>query len=164
MKPGRKTKPVEVEIWQGKPGHKTKAELEQRIQADVIQDVAPPEILDDVAVKEWKRVVPFLTKYGILTDLDRNTLALYCQSWADYLNYTEILRESGSTYETALGQIKPRPEVLMRRQAWMEVIRVSTEYGLTPSSRAGMQLSFNQIKKTIREQLDELDGEDFGDV
>ena len=157
MKTGPKPTPVAVQEFRGNVGHKTKAELEAPLAADVICDVTPPEILDETAVTEWNRVAPILTKYRILSDLDKTTLALYCQSWADYCAYTEVVRRDGTTYETPMGQIKTRPEVAMRRNAWQEIIRVSLEFGFSPSSRAGLQVNFQTIKKSIKESLDELE-------
>src|SRR5580704_8802982 len=144
MKRGPKTKPTELQVWQGNPGHKTKAELTDSVKPDVPANLAAPTHLDIEAKKEWKRVAPVLARYGVLTELDTNALALYCQSWSDYLNYTDYIREVGSSYESegVNGlQIKSRPEVKMRAQAWKEVIRLSAEFGFTPSSRAGLQLS-----------------------
>src|ERR1017187_9258670 len=100
MKRGTKTKPLALEQYQGNPGHKTKAELQDHIVGDAMQDMEPPRMLDAIAKKEWKRVAPILAKYNILTDLDRNTLILYCQSWSDYVSLTATLRELGATYES----------------------------------------------------------------
>ena len=152
--------PVELDVYRGNPNHKTNLQLQNnRIDVKVLSTVEPPKTLDAVARKEWRRVVPLLKKYNILSDIDVNTLTLYCQSWSDWIRYTLLLRKEGETYNTPSGQCKPRPEIMMRRNAFLEVVRTAIEFGGTPSSRTGMQVSLNQVRRSIKETMDDLDNE-----
>jgi P27 family predicted phage terminase small subunit len=160
MKTGPRRKPLEVEIYQGNPSHRPKSEMNGRLEADTLTHDKPLQFLDASAAKEWQRVVPYLTKYKILTDMDVNALAMYCQSWSDYLKYTDDVRKLGAIYKTKSGQIKPRPETMLRRIAWAEVIRICAEFGFTPSARAGMQLTMTAARKSTAQLLDELDDSD----
>ena len=43
-----------------------------------------PTWLTKEAKREWKRVAGPLYRAGLLTELDTNTLAMYCETWARF--------------------------------------------------------------------------------
>ena len=65
-------------------------------EPEVVQPEAP-EHLTDGARAEWDRVIVELVAQGILTDLDRGTLAAYCQTYGRW-----------SAAETALARMAER--------------------------------------------------------
>jgi P27 family predicted phage terminase small subunit len=105
----------------------------------VKKPVMPPG-LDAGAQKEWRRVADPLFRAGLLTELDKLTLAIYCQLVGRYDRYCEVLCESGETYTTTSGQIKPLPEYYMRENAIKEIRQFISMFGLSPNSRFRMEL------------------------
>lgn len=76
-------------------GHLTIVELQSK-QADeraivhdcdqVDPDFPPEELIDDVAIKEWKRILPVLASIDLLGNCDRVNLVGYCNAWAKYVS------------------------------------------------------------------------------
>ena len=160
MKRGTKTKPTAIALYEGNPGHKTKAELTDSIQPVAITDIKAPLHLDDVGAAEWNRLAPILAGYNILSELDRNALEAYCAAWSEYRDCIEILRDGGRTVMNGKGQIVARPEVAMKRNSLKEIIRIGAEFGMTPSSRAGLAINLGTVQKTVAERLRDMDDED----
>lgn len=117
--------------WQSKYG---------RAPGEVAPDVrAPdaPEWIGDVAREEWDRIVPELLALGLLARIDRATLTGYCVAWETYTRLYQDVRDHGDTYSTEKG-IRVRPEVKLLAEAAMNLIRFGRQFGLSPSSRAGL--------------------------
>ena len=78
--------------------HLTKAEKEAREKAEnkikTKAELLPPSFLDIEAKREFKRVVDALnaTELNLLDNLDLSILAIYAQSYAQYVNITKQLR------------------------------------------------------------------------
>lgn len=76
---------------------------------------------------------------GLLTTADPHALALLCDAYAEYLDCRAQIKRVGRVYKvkTKTGEmVMTRPEVGMAADAWRRVLRMMTEFGLTPSSRA----------------------------
>ncbi len=98
----------EVKMGQGRPPklsvvtkkHLTKEEKEQRkklekkIQTDC--NLEPPTWLNDLAKTEFNRVVNAIkdTEFNLLDNLDLSILAIYAQTYSQYLNITEQLQNA----------------------------------------------------------------------
>ena len=78
---GPKPLPANVHLLRGNPSKKSMADLSGPVQPDVEIPGCPKHLLPE-ARKEWKRVGPELEKLGLISQLDRAALALYCQAWA----------------------------------------------------------------------------------
>jgi P27 family predicted phage terminase small subunit len=119
-----------------------------------------PSWLSPMAKQEWRRVVPELAKLGLLTKLDRNILAGYCNAYALWRQTQELLTVQGTVYVNAKGQLQPRPEVIVAKNAGEEMQTFAAELGLTPSSRARMNLpKANEEIDPIEEILREVENE-----
>jgi P27 family predicted phage terminase small subunit len=99
-----------------------------------------PSWLSPMAKQEWKRITPELAQLGLLTRLDRNILAGYCNAYALWRQTQEALSKQGSVYLTAKGQLLPRPELEVIKTAAEMMKAFASELGLTPTSRARMNL------------------------
>ncbi len=111
-----------------------------------------PTGLPDAAQAEWRRVAKRLWQMGLLTELDRLTLAIYCQLVARYDRYNSILDAEGDTFITDGGMIRARPEVAMRDNALKEIRMFIKEFGFSPNARARMTLPEPQ-----QNELDEFE-------
>ena len=104
-------------------------------------DLTPPAELDDIAAAEWNRIVPELHRIGRINTLDRTVLILYCQSHSEYHQYDAAVRQHGLTYVTPSGQVKARPEVLLKKQALNSLMKCASELGFSPNARHRLNLN-----------------------
>ena len=99
-----------------------------------------PTGLDEAAKREWRRVADRLWKMGVLTEIDKGNLALYCTLVSRLERYDAFLDQEGETYTTPGGTIKPRPEVTMRDNAIREIRQFTKMFGLSHDARCRMTL------------------------
>ena len=92
---------------------------------------------------------PELHKLGLLTKVDRASLAGYCAAYSRWVRAESVVTELGFTYEYEVygrqGQvidhkIEVRPEVKIAQDSLKQVRMFCAEFGLTPSSRGKMQV------------------------
>ena len=106
------------------------------------QPVKPkmPPGMDKKAQAEWRRVADRLYRAGLLTELDKLTLSIYCQMVSRYERYNEALESEGEYYEAASGQKKLHPLYYARENATKELRMLIKEFGLSPNARMRMEL------------------------
>ena len=103
----------------------------------------PPDILNGVALNEWHRVTPELSRLGLLTIFDRSILAQYCLLWAQ-------LHESVNPINQNDDDETPAPLTA----AWhTQFKQIQQELGFTISSRAGLRMP-NVEKEKPKSKLD----------
>lgn len=132
----------------GPLGKHTKLRLIENDNRNRLQPEAPaptekkkpvmPPGLDARAQREWRRVAPLLFELNLLTKLDTINLAIYCQLISNLERYEKILSESGETYMTPSGFIKPRPEYNMKENTLKEIRQFTKFFGLSPDARQRM--------------------------
>lgn len=116
-----------------------KRDAEDQVKTEKNQLKRPPSwLVDDVAKKEWRRVVKELSKLNIVGNLDLNNIGGYCNAFANYVKATEIL--SQQTYyvdrETRTGVIVVKnPMVDIQKGYAEEMRRFAALCGLTIDSR-----------------------------
>lgn len=77
---------------------------------------------------------------GLLTEADWLAWRLGFTSYSTWLRCREKLAAEGLTFATPNGYEQQRPEVAIAKAAWQQVLAFCREFGLTPSSRNGLQL------------------------
>jgi P27 family predicted phage terminase small subunit len=95
----------------------------------------PPE-LGPVARAEWHRLVPELATLNLITHLDRGQLAIYCVAYAQWIEAAEFIQKFGSMVKTASGFPVQSPYVAILNRQADTMIRIASEFGFTPASRA----------------------------
>lgn len=67
---------------------------------------APLWLRDNVAKKEWKRLLIQFDELGFLTNLDYNNLGAYCNAYSYYVESTEKMKSESLTvtYVNKRGQ------------------------------------------------------------
>lgn len=98
---------------------------------------APPDWLSGDGREEWDRLVPLLASLGLLTEMDRSTLALYCQAYGVYVEAQRTLEQEGYYLASEYGQVA-HPAVAVAAKAWDQCLRASQRFGFSPSDRAGL--------------------------
>jgi len=105
-----------------------------------------PEWLKGEAKKCWVRIVPILYRAGLATELNRETLALLCSAWADFVDADEQLNlvrnkdgRRALLVKTMGGTKVENPLLYVRKRAWDQVFKAAACFGLTPSDLAGVR-------------------------
>lgn len=137
---GRPRKPLEMQ-----KGNLTIISMEQRKNEEKKATTGsnqlshPPDwLIDEVAVKEWKRIVKELKKINLIGNLDRNNLGGYCNAFANYIKATEILKSKTFCIDrkTRTGVIVVKnPMVDIQRTYAEEMRKFASLCGLTIDAR-----------------------------
>jgi P27 family predicted phage terminase small subunit len=104
-----------------------------------------PDWIADEAKAAWRQVVPLLDLMGVLTRIDRNALARYCQLWSRWKKMELFIAEHGEVYslKDEQGQVRclqQFPQVAIANKLAQALTRLEQEFGMTPSARARIQL------------------------
>lgn len=115
-----------------------------------------PSYLTRDAKRVWRKVAPELKALGLLTKIDGELLAVYCQTFADWLSYKGKLQEYGDVQilrddEGNPRYVQPSPYVGMAHKAALLLRSIAQEFGFSPSSRTRI----NAMPSTD-DELDEL--------
>jgi len=107
---------------------------------------ARPVWLTGEAKKCWERIVPILHKSGLATELNRETLALLCSAWGDYVEADQQLaaarNKDGSRallIKTGKGAVMENPLLYVRKRAWEQVMKAAACFGLTPADLSSVR-------------------------
>ncbi|WP_031405284.1 phage terminase small subunit P27 family [Geobacillus vulcani] len=165
---GRNAKPIHLHLLEGNKNRLTKKEIEQRLETEKRlkpkkDKIKPPSWLDDVAKKEFKRIAKELMELDLLTNVDVNALAAYCDAYSDYVKCTQIIQEEGLmveyTNKAAETNKVPHPLLTKKKQLYEQMRSIASEFGLSPAARAKLAIpkSEEHQQKSEEEQL-------FGDA
>lgn len=116
---------------------------------------APKWLLDDIAVKEWKRLVKELDKIDIIGNLDVNNLGGYCNAFSRYVQATEELREAEfcTIRETRTGQIVVKNPLIDIQKLYADEMRkFAALCGLTIDSRLKAAVTKTSEKEETMER------------
>ena len=133
VKMGRKKTPAALKEILGNRG---KRPLQPDLKLKGSKLPQPPAFLAADALAEWERIVAVLAPTGILTPLDAAALAVYCSTYATWKEASELLAEADLTIVGAKGHLIQNPLIRIANRAASDLVRYSSEFGLTPISRA----------------------------
>ena len=112
-----------------------------------------PDWLSPPARRKWLRLAPVLARSGLLTELDGDALARYCEAMVQYQQakrYVDSLLEGADNdagyqsrllIRTASGNVIQNPAISLMKHASQEADRLGKQFGLSPSARAGLSIS-----------------------
>jgi P27 family predicted phage terminase small subunit len=104
----------------------------------------PPVTLSKAARAYWQELSKQLDRAGVMTEADRQALALTCSALAEHEAAAAVVADLGAAYEarTEAGAImhRQRPEVAIAADAWRRAMRGLSEFGLTPASRGRVEV------------------------
>ena len=130
---GRKPTPTALKIAEGNPGKRRINGREPKPPGS-LPDC--PEHLSDTAREEWHRIAGSLNKIGLLTQVDRSTMAAYCQCYGRWVEAEQKLKETPLLYQTQTGYVQQSPWLSVANKQLELMGRYMTEFGLTPASRS----------------------------
>lgn len=126
---------------------------------------APRWLTDKAARAEWKRLIKELKKAGLVCNLDRNNVGMYCNCWSDFLRVSKLIKTLLPEDEKDLMPLDdgvPSMElytslIKLRKTLIDDMMKISRTCGLTLDSRlkAG-QLKVDKVADAIEDA--------FGDI
>ena len=134
---GRRPTPTALKVITGNPGKRPLPENEP--QAPPI-DLEPPEHLGVSATRQWRKTAPLLAEMKILTQADRDTFAVYCETVAAWLDAKDQVVQSGFLVRDG-SRITINPLVKLSRNLANDLMRIATEFGMTPTARSRLVVS-----------------------
>jgi len=140
---GRKPTPPVLRALRGNPGKRPTTPALSRITSPPLSPEPPKELraaLGKEGATEWRRVV-LAAPEGLLTELDRSIMAMYCGGWARWLDATRELAAGAQTVRTPSGIERPNPMYAIQAQALATLLKTAVELGFTPSARAHVTIT-----------------------
>lgn len=160
--PGPPKKPTALRILEGNPSKRPLPKNEPKPDPSLPE--CPDWLLDD-AKQEWARVAPELNRLGLLTMVDRTALAAYCQSYAKWKQAEEFIKKHGTVYRMVKVDNDGRKyvysqqhaEVGIANQCLKQIRAFCAEFGLTPASRARLELPsevvFDEFEQKLKKRM-----------
>lgn len=147
MDKGRKPKPTALRLLEGNREHR-KIKNNPQPQLDFLET---PKWLKSIAREEWERMVPLLYNLGLLTAIDKVAFEGYCQCYARWRQAEEKVQIETFTTNTGFTGINQYINIANRYSKEMRAYL--TEFGMTPSSRAKLDVKPNTGKPSKMEGL-----------
>lgn len=143
---GRKPKPTHLKLVTGNPGKRALNKAEAKVLPAL---PSPPPHLCDEGKVEWGRVSQDLFDAGLLTKIDRGSLAIYCQAYGRWVRAENALAAMaaadtefhGLLIKTSNGNVIQNPLVGTANTAMGAVNKYAVEFGMTPSSRSRISVA-----------------------
>jgi P27 family predicted phage terminase small subunit len=133
---GRPAKPTNLKLIEGNPG-KRKLETNEPNPEPVL---APPQgWLNAEAKGIWRRLMPELFRWGLVTKLDLDILAMYCDAVAEVHFARRKIARAGYEAKTPSGYRQQSHWIHTRNQAVKRAAELGTHFGLTPAARTRLK-------------------------
>lgn len=113
-----------------------------------------PDYLDEVAKREWRRLVPVLERMEVLTEADGIALANLCQQLSMLQQAQIKLQKTGLLMKTRSGYIQQSPLVGIITAAVDQVGKLCREFGLTPAART--RIHVEKVARDPRQTLEDM--------
>ena len=155
MRRGPPPVPTHLKLLRGNPGKQALNKHEpQPLLPDKVPD--PPEFLSGYAHDEWYRIIDELYRLRLVTSVDVNCLAAYCEAFKRWRTAQELLARmaerdeatAGLLVEGKTGNSVPNPLVVIADQAARNMVRYAAEFGLTPSARSRINTGVDAAGRT----------------
>jgi P27 family predicted phage terminase small subunit len=85
-------------------------------------------------------LAPELEAIGLLTSIDTQAFAVYCESYAELIEAEELLRSSGRTQTTKDGFMRKSPWLAIRDEAHKRMMQIGGQFGFSPASRTRIEV------------------------
>ena len=147
----RPKKPTKIKELQGtlQPCRQIANEMQV---SEVVELPAAPSYFDEFAQKEWDVTTSELSSIKMLHIVDLSILSAYC---FEIGTYHRIMDEMGGkfterTYDKdgKLRASKIAPQYKIAQAALQNAMKIATQFGFTPSSRASLSMPDQEEEKT----------------
>lgn len=100
-----------------------------------------PDWLSDVGRAKWDERVEILQKTkGLITKLDGDFLALYCEAFEEFTESRQQIKDEGATCTSAKGGMYQHPAVGRKNNAINRMRIFGALFGMSPSDRVGLNI------------------------
>jgi len=131
---GTKPTPTKLRMLRGNPTGKPLPKNEPQPSTEV---PPPPSFLSNIAKREYRRVAKILAPLGVITEIDATALAAYADAFSTWAEAVEQIKNNGyMAVGEKNGHLYQNPYVGMKNQAMEKMMKIATEFGMTPSSRS----------------------------
>lgn len=123
--------------------HGTREARINRNEPDPPQSDRPPTAptwMSDDAKKVWRALAKDMHAKGLLTTWDRETFAVFCEAVVHHRRACELVDASAVLVRGEKGGLVKNPALQAVRDTAATVRAFALEFGLTPSSRSGIEL------------------------
>ena len=135
---GRRPKPTAIKKMMGNPG---KRPLNENEPQPTGVPKCPKMFLSPLARAEWRRVSKELATLGLLTNVDRAAMTIYCAAWARWVEAQENVKKFGEVIKTHNGNPIQNPYRAIANRAEETMLKAAAEFGMTPSARSRISVS-----------------------
>lgn len=139
-------KPTALKILQGNPGKRPLPENEPKPK--LYAPNAPRHLSDD-ARKHWRTIVKQLKAAKVMTRMDTDALAMYCETYTQWIDAMTDVKENGMLIEiekeSKIGVVYTAMEVnahvKIAAKAFDQLRLMLAEFGMTPASRTRVAIA-----------------------
>ena len=131
---GRKATPTLLKRLHGNPG---KRALPVTSSEGRGQLWAPPDWLDEAQRKQWHYAIDS-APIGLLTETDREVLAIWCAAAVEHARAAAAVRSLGQVVKTKDGNTIQNPYMAIMNKQALIMLKAGSEMGFSPSARASL--------------------------
>jgi P27 family predicted phage terminase small subunit len=113
----------------------------------------PPDHLSDAEKEKWKSTVRDLHPLGLITNIDKDHLAMYCTIYVRWVKAERMVRDKGEIIKTAAGNIIQNPYLSIANRALDQLNKLGAEFGMTPSSRSRVKADLLDPDRELERML-----------
>jgi P27 family predicted phage terminase small subunit len=103
--------------------------------------LTPPPWLTPLARKHWDEIAVSLLKHNIINELDQDMLAVYCSTFARFIELDIELEKVGMTQKTSTGYEAETGTFTAWNKLLKPIMAYAKQLGLTPPARVALRLT-----------------------
>jgi P27 family predicted phage terminase small subunit len=148
-KRGPARRPVELEELAGNPGKRAKADMENVVRPEPSGKVpSQPRWLPANGKAAWKYLAPVLSRYRLLTDLDRHMLEMLCYVYSEWRDAAALAKTQGRRWvNERTGYSQVNAAHVAERQLRKDFFQIAESFGMTPSGRSGLHVGLDDKRE-----------------
>lgn len=157
-KRGPKPKPTALLKLQGTYREDRHGKRSEPQLPSIIPDA--PAFLKGLALDEWHKITALLAEANCITQLDHAMLTAYCLEFERYIIANKRLGSARTMLtKSTKGTKLPHPLIRISNGALANMLRICSEFGLTPSARTRLNIeaasgAVDPLDSLIRQQIE----------
>ena len=101
----------------------------------------PPAWLSPLARRHWAEIAASLNKHNIINELDQDLLAVYCSTFARFIELDERLEQTSMVQVTSTGYEAETGIFTAWNKLLKPIMAYAKQLGLTPPARVALRLT-----------------------
>lgn len=136
-KRGPKSRPTNLKVLNGE----RPSRVNDNEPLPAAGEVSPPDWLRTEAVEVWNTLAPDLEDKGVLTPWDVEAFAILCDAIVQYRQASKLVAQAGVLIKGRRDAAVKNPAMQIIRDTSQTIRAYAQEFGLTPSSRQGVNIA-----------------------